>query len=132
MKVIKLIVSAILVMAAYIAIGQEKAVEAKGIGVNRDDALQDALRNAIGQAVGVSLASESQVENFMIIRDAISTNTRGYITGYDVISETKLQSGYEMVVSARVKPVATESRCSASVKTNRGCQVFGYLRQAYC
>jgi len=38
----------------------------------------------------------------MIIRDAISTNTRGYITGYEAISETKLQSGYEMVVSARV------------------------------
>jgi hypothetical protein len=102
MKTIKLIVPVILIIVVHIAIGQDKVVEAKGIGVKRDDALQDALRNAIGQAIGVSLASESQVENFMIIRDAISTNTRGYITSYDVVSETKLQSGYEVVVNARV------------------------------
>lgn len=102
MKVIKLSLSVYFVVLTLIALGQEKTVNAKGIGVNRDDALQDALRNAIGQAVGVSIASESQVENFVMVKDAISTNTRGYISGYDVLSETKLQNGYEMIVSARV------------------------------
>ena len=45
----------------------QQSVESKGTGLNRTDALQDALRNAISQAVGVSLRSETRVENFMII-----------------------------------------------------------------
>ncbi len=81
---------------------QEKVVEAKGTGVVRDDALHDALRNAISQAVGVALSSQTEVENFMIIKDAISTNTTGYIQSYDILDETKLQSGYEITISAKV------------------------------
>ena len=52
-----------------------REVEAKGVGISREDALQDALRNAVGQAVGVALRSETTVENFMVISDAISSNT---------------------------------------------------------
>ncbi len=81
---------------------QEKVVEAKGTGVVRDDALHDALRNAVSQAVGVALSSQTEVENFMIIKDAISTNTTGYIQSYEVLNETKLQNGYELTVSATV------------------------------
>lgn len=77
-------------------------VEAKGIGTNKNDALQDALRNAIGQAAGVSLASETKVENFMVVKDAISTNTKGYITSYQVLKETPLASSYEVIVKAKV------------------------------
>lgn len=77
-------------------------VEAKGIGTNKNDALQDALRNAIGQAAGVALASETKVENFMVIKDAIATNTKGYITSYEVIKETQLASSYEVIVKAKV------------------------------
>lgn len=77
-------------------------VEAKGIGTNKNDALQDALRNAIGQAAGVALASETKVENFMVVKDAIATNTKGYITSYEVIKEAPLSSSYEVVVKAKV------------------------------
>jgi hypothetical protein len=102
MNFIKLNLSVLFVVLTLVTLSQEKAVDAKGMGVNREDALQDALRNAIGQAVGVSIASESEVENFIMVKDAISTNTRGYISGYDILSETKLQNGYEIIVNARV------------------------------
>lgn len=77
-------------------------VEAKGAGIKREDALQDALRNAISQAVGVALSSQTKVENFMVISDAIATNTEGYIKSYSVLSEKAITDAYEITVKAVV------------------------------
>lgn len=77
-------------------------VEAKGYGIERNDALQDALRNAIGQAAGVSISSETNVENFIVVKDAVATRTQGYINSYNIINEAKLSQGYEITVNAKV------------------------------
>lgn len=77
-------------------------VEAKGQGLKREDAIQDALRAAVGQAVGVAVSSETKVENFMVLSDAISTKTEGYIASYKVVKETPFPDRYEVVVSAVV------------------------------
>lgn len=77
-------------------------VESKGVGINKNDALQDALRNAVGQAVGVALRSETRVENYMIISDAIATNTSGYINSYNILSEIPFPNRFEVKVSAKV------------------------------
>lgn len=79
-----------------------KTVEAKGLGVGRNDALQDALRNAVSQAVGVALSSQTSVENFMVISDAIATNTQGYIKSYTIVSEKQNGENYEVAVKADV------------------------------
>jgi len=77
-------------------------VEATGQGLKREDAIQDALRAAVGQAVGVAVSSETKVENFMVLSDAISTKTEGYIASYKVVKETPFPDRYEVVVSAVV------------------------------
>ena len=77
-------------------------VEAKGVGLNRNDALQDALRNAISQAVGVNLRSETKVENFMIVSDAIASNTSGYIKKYNILKEVPFPDRFEVTVQADV------------------------------
>ena len=77
-------------------------VEVKGVGLKRDDALQDALRNAVGQAAGVAIVSETNVENFMVVRDAISSKTEGYVASYSVLKEIPFPDRYEMTVKARV------------------------------
>ncbi len=77
-------------------------VEAKGIGVSRNDALQDAMRNAVSQAVGVTLTSETSVENFMVIQDAINTRAEGYIESYDVLSEGRIDEMIEIAIRAKV------------------------------
>lgn len=77
-------------------------VEVKGIGVNRSDALQDAMRNAVGEAIGVALVSETRVENFMVIQDAINTRSQGYIESYTVVRETPMRDNFEIVIRARV------------------------------
>lgn len=82
--------------------GEVAEVEAKGVGVTREDALQNALRLCVEQAAGVSLSSETRVENFMVIRDAITTKSDGYITSYTIIKETPFPDRYEVTVRAKV------------------------------
>jgi hypothetical protein len=81
---------------------QTSEVNSKGIGVKREDALQDALRNAVSQAVGVVIRSETKVENFEVLQDAIATKTEGYISSYNVIKEGLIQGRYEMDIRAIV------------------------------
>ena len=82
--------------------GEVVQTEAKGTGLKREDALQDALRNAIGQAVGVAMQSETKVENYLVISDAISSNVNGYIKSYEVLGETPFPDRYELKVKAAV------------------------------
>ncbi len=77
-------------------------VEAKGVGVNREDALQNALRLCVEQVAGVTLASETRVENFMVISDAITSRSEGYINSYTIIKETPFPDRYEVTVRAKV------------------------------
>ncbi|HNV95183.1 MAG TPA: hypothetical protein PKG63_01815, partial [Bacteroidales bacterium] len=79
-----------------------KEVEAKGVGLKRDDALQDALRNAVGQAAGVAISSETSMENFMVVRDAVSAKTEGYVASYTVTKETPFPDRYEISIQAKV------------------------------
>ncbi len=79
-----------------------KEVEAKGVGLKRDDALQDALRNAVGQAAGVAISSETNMENFVVIKDAVSAKTEGYVASYSVIKEVPFPDRYEITIQAKV------------------------------
>ncbi|MFQ3575227.1 MAG: DUF4476 domain-containing protein [Cytophagales bacterium] len=98
----KIILSCLVIMFQVVFSQETRTVDAKGLGVGREDALQDALRNAVGQAAGVVLSSSTTVENYMVIQDAIATNTKGYINRYDVLNEKKIQDGYEINVRAVV------------------------------
>jgi hypothetical protein len=97
-------------------IGEIIQAEAKGTGLKREDALQDALRNAIGQAVGVALRSETKVENYMVISDAISSNINGYIKSYEVLRETPFPDRYELMVKAAVTTSAMKADFSLLAK----------------
>ena len=86
-------------------------VEVKGIGIERKDAEQDALRAAIGKAMGVTLRSETTVENFVVVQDAIATHSEGYITGFEVLSEGMEPAGYTVSIRAKVssKPLKADA-----------------------
>lgn len=99
-KIIILFILSFISMAAWTQ--ETTTVEAKGQGLKREDAIQDALRAAVGQAVGVAVSSETKVENFMVLSDAISTKTEGYIASYKVIKETPFPDRFEVIVSAVV------------------------------
>ena len=99
----KYIAYILLTFLSFSTIAQDiNEVESKGVGINKNDALQDALRNAVGQAVGVALRSETKVENYMVISDAIATNTSGYINSYNILSEIPFPDRFEVKVKAKV------------------------------
>ncbi|MBD3422282.1 MAG: hypothetical protein GF398_19385 [Chitinivibrionales bacterium] len=61
--------------------------EGTGLGANRDEALLAAKRDAVEKGVGTMLLSQTEIENFMVKRDNILTNTQGYVKSFEIISE---------------------------------------------
>ncbi len=82
--------------------------EAKGVGADRDGALQDAMRNAVAQACGTAIQSVTQMQNYVAIKDAVSTQTSGWIKNYNIVSETPLSETFEVIIKANVSTSALE------------------------
>jgi hypothetical protein len=70
---------------------------------SRDVAIDDALRQAVEQAVGSFLSSETLVENMKLVEERIFTETRGYISKYEIIKDYSKGNTYHVQVSAQVK-----------------------------
>jgi len=68
--------------------------------ISRDNAVNDALRKAVEQAVGLMLSSETLVESSQIVRDNIYSKTQGYIKQYKIVKELPSQGAYLVTVSA--------------------------------
>jgi hypothetical protein len=70
----------------------------------RDDAIEDALKRGLEDALGLFVKSETLVENYQLIEDNIYSKTQGYVQKYDVISEGKRNEElYEVTVRATIK-----------------------------
>ncbi len=80
----------------------QETVEVKGIGPDRSSAIQDALRQAVAMVLGTKVISETEVQNFQLLKDAIKTRTQGYVTSSEVIEETPFPDRYEVKVRATV------------------------------
>ena len=94
------------------AFGEEQTelVEAEGIAtilqgstdIARDNAIIDAQRKAVEQAVGVFMSSESIVENYELLSDRILTQSAGYIKNYELLDEQKVENEYRVTIRANV------------------------------
>ena len=92
--------------------GQDKLVTAKGLAnllgndivLARDQAIQNALRKVVEQAVGTFVSAETQVEDFEFVRDQIFTRSSGFIKNYAIVSESlsKELGAYTVTLEARV------------------------------
>jgi len=96
-------VIAILMMAAPYARSEEKVVEIMGTSpFSREDAVRQAQRSAVEEAVGVFIHSESEVENFELKKDKIISRTQGYITRLTVLGARKNGDLHEVTIQATV------------------------------
>ncbi len=117
-KFLGIIVVVVLSVSAVFAQGKaaaESVVTAKGVGINAADAKKDALRNAVEQACGVALQSESRMENFALVSDAVASKASGYITKFDIVKEGQVGENYEMTITATVSltPLRADARLLA-------------------
>jgi hypothetical protein len=97
--------------AAVSAPAQEtKTVSAEGVAaiqgnardIARDAALEDAQKRAVEQAIGILIDSQTQVENFQLISDRILSQTKGYITRYNITGESVDSSLLRVRINAEV------------------------------
>lgn len=86
---------------------EPKTVRVNADGVNRDQAIKQALRMAIEQVAGVQLAGYSQVQDFVLIRDTIYSRAFGVVQDYKVLEERVAEDGgVRVTVEATVRPDA--------------------------
>ena len=99
------------VFHGYCQENEVKVIKAKGVasleGKSRamavDEAVMDAKRNAIEQAVGVYVSSQTLVRNFQLVDDTILSKSQGYITEWEKIKESSNMGLLEVVIQAKVK-----------------------------
>jgi len=99
----KVIISVFFILFILAVRAQDEVkVSVKGVGPTRVEAINDARREAVGKAYGVSIQSQTEVKDFIAIRDAISTQSSGWITWDTITQETKLRDTYEVIMTAKV------------------------------
>lgn len=86
-----------------IEVGGSGAIIDGNIAAGRDAAITDALRKAVEEATGAVISSDTATENFQVISDSIYTRSRGYVKGYEVLSETRSAD----LVDVRIRAVVS-------------------------
>ncbi|AIF54233.1 hypothetical protein UFO1_4698 [Pelosinus sp. UFO1] len=78
------------------------SVTVEGNGPTRDDAIRDALRIAVEQAVGALVDSNTISNNNQIISDEIYVHSQGFVQDYHIISEQSNRGSYTVSVNVTV------------------------------
>ena len=100
MKKIYLMILAMLIVFSSSALA--KNVTVTGMGLTASDAENDALRMAVENTLGVLVDSSTLVEKNMLIQDQIYTQSRGFITNYQVVSRQQTAGGWQVTINAVV------------------------------
>ena len=74
------------------------AVQVTGVGINRDQALNNAFQSAVEAEIGVVVESAAVSENFMLIKKEIVTHSKGYVRSYRIINESTQSDGTVTIV----------------------------------
>ena len=82
---------------------EEKVVTTEGMStLSRSDAIRQAMRAAVEEGVGVFVKSETEVQNFALVKDRVFSHSEGYVRGYDLLVDRKAGDTFEVKIRARV------------------------------
>jgi len=82
---------------------EEKTIETEGISqISREDAIRQAQRSAVEEAVGVFIHSRTEIENYELKKDSIFSRTQGYIKRFTVLKDSRDGSLFKLKISATV------------------------------
>jgi len=108
---VMILVSCLLLLASFSRAEEAQTVTADGIAaiedgnkaIARDNALKDAQRKAVEQAVGAMISSETAVQNFQLLSDKIFSQSQGYIQSFKIVSEGAAEGTlYRVTIQATV------------------------------
>lgn len=74
-----------------------------GAESSRREAVEDALRNAVEEAMGTLVSVDLLVENRQVVDERILSRTRGYIERYRVVDEGRERGLYRVRIQATVR-----------------------------
>lgn len=95
-KLLIFIVGIAAFMVAPVFAEDRTVVVSGSSAISHEDAVRQAQRLAVEEAVGVFVQSKTEVENFLLKKDKIISRSKGYITRFSVLEEKK--SGDEFMV----------------------------------
>lgn len=84
------------------------------VDIARDKAIDNALRNLVERVAGVMVTGSTEVENFQLKMDRILSESKGFIEGYQIVSEQRQGDTYEVTVEAEVGKGKLQDRLKAS------------------
>ena len=87
------VATSLLALSGFCDDAEVVKVRGKGIGTDRIEALKDAYRDAVEQAVGLYVDAEQMVENEDLVKDQILTQSNAYIEKYKIAKEGKSENG---------------------------------------
>lgn len=79
-----------------------QVVTVEGIGVDKDSAVRDAMRNAVEQVVGTFVDSRTLVEKSVVAMDEIFTKSDGFVRNIKIISESVSNNSYQIKANVDV------------------------------
>jgi len=118
MRICLVMFACVMLLNIRVRAATPKQIEAEGVAVirqgnvsvARDQALEDALRKVVEQAVGTLIESESRVENLRLLSDEIYTRAQGYVQHYTLVREQRDGHLYRVTVQAAVDMGNLENR----------------------
>jgi hypothetical protein len=121
-----LILAAGVVAPGPLSAAREETVEARGMApfsgrkdLAREQALSEAFRQAVRQAVGVLVESESLMRNQILVTDQVLAQSNGFIKKYSIISESQDDGTYTVDIRATVSEVKLKKALDAIGLTAR-------------
>ncbi|MBR4902249.1 MAG: hypothetical protein IKZ46_15025 [Victivallales bacterium] len=87
------IVASAVALAAFAQDAEIVTVRGRGTGVDKTEALKDAYRDAVEQAVGLYVDAEQMVNNEELVKNQILTQSNAYIENYRVAKESTTTNG---------------------------------------
>ncbi len=88
---------------------QTQTVTGEGMGMTHDAGLSAAKRDAVEKGVGVIVASETLVKNFVVAEDRILSKANGFVKTYEEISSSQGPDGlWTVTISAEVTDILDE------------------------
>lgn len=115
-----LIAISLIAISGFCENAETVKVRGKGIGVTKIEALKDAYRDAVEQAVGLYVDAEQMVRNEDLVKDQILTQSNAYIENYKIAKEMTLTDGLvsvTIIADVRKRDLAKKIRDVIPAKT---------------